>query len=245
MTSASILASRRRTVGRPFYLIMSLTMAAVIVGGFSTTVPGDFHRDPGLPFLLHVHGAVFTLWVLLFVAQPAFIARGSVALHRRIGWIGAVLAGAMLVMGVAATLYAIRHDIVPDFFPRPIFLVMNLIGIAVFGGLVAAGIAFRHQAEWHKRLMLCATISILGPGLGRLLPMDSFGKAAPLVMFGAIALFGFAGPIANLMTRRRVHPAYYWGVTPILLSMILIGPIAFSPIGLTLLRAVGTSQTNP
>jgi hypothetical protein len=34
--------------------------------------------------------------------------------------------------------------------------------------------------------MLCATISILGPGLGRLLPMASFGKAAPLVMFGVI-----------------------------------------------------------
>jgi uncharacterized membrane protein YozB (DUF420 family) len=241
MTSASILAPRRRTVGQPFYLVMSLTMASVIIGGFSNTVPGDFSRDPGLPLLLHVHGAVFTLWVLLFVAQPAFIARGSLALHRRIGWIGAALAGAMLVMGVAATLHAIRNDMVPSFFPRPIFLVMNLIGIAVFAGLVAAGVAFRHRAEWHKRLMLCATISILGPGLGRLLPMRSFGAAAPLVMFGVISLFAFAGPLADLITRRRVHPAYYWGVASILLSMVVIGPIAFSPLGTALLEIVGRS----
>ena len=238
MTSAAIIQRRGSTVGRPFYLVMSLIMAAVIVGGFSTTVPGDFAADPGLPLLLHVHGVVFTLWVLLFVAQPAFVARGSIALHRRIGWVGAALAAAMLVMGVAATLYAIRYDIVPGFFPRPIFLTMNLIGITVFAGLVAAGIAFRHRAEWHKRLMLCATISILGPGLGRLLPMGSFGPAAPLVMFGVIAAFACAGPIMDLITRLRIHPAYYWGVATILLSMVVIGPVAFSPPGLALLKAV-------
>jgi hypothetical protein len=217
---------------------MSLIMAAVIIGGFAHTVPNDFAVKPGLPLLLHVHGAVFTLWVLVFVAQPAFIARGSIALHRKIGWIGAALAAAMLVMGTAATIYAIRYDFVPPFFPRPIFLVMNLIGIAVFAGLVAAGVALRQRAEWHKRLMLCATISILGPGLGRLLPMPAFGAAAPLVMFGVIALFAFAGPVADLIVLRRVHRAYYWGVSTILLSMVVIGPIAFSPVGSALLKAI-------
>lgn len=239
MTSLTMARDRRRTVGRPFYLTMSLVMAAVIIGGFSQTVPDDFAPKPGLPLLLHIHGAVFTLWVLLFVAQPAFIARGSVALHRKIGWLGAVLALAMLVMGVAATLYAIHYNFVPGFFPRSIFLVMNLIGICVFAGLVAGGIVLRKRAEWHKRLMLCATISILGPGLGRLLPMGSFGAAAPLVMFGIIALFAFAGPVADVIVRRRIHPAYYWGVSTILLSMIVIGPIAFSPPANALLMAIG------
>ena len=239
MTSLTLPNVRRKAVGRPFYMTMSLVTAAVIIGGFSQTVPGDFTREPGMPILLSVHGTVFTLWVLLFVAQPTFIARGSIALHRRVGWAGAVLATAMLVMGVAATLFAIRYNFVPGFFPRPIFLVMNLIGISVFAGLVGAGIALRKRAEWHKRLMLCATISILGPGLGRLLPMGSFGAAAPLVMFGAIALFAFAGPVVDVIVRRRVHPAYYWGVSTILLSMMMVGPIAFSPLGTALLTVVG------
>jgi hypothetical protein len=106
---------------------------------------------------------------------------------------------------------------------------MNTIGILVFGGLVAGGIALRRNADWHKRLMLCATVSILGPGLGRLLPMPAFGAAAPLVMFGVIALFAFAGPVMDLIVRKRIHPAYFWGVGAILLSMVLIGPLAFSP----------------
>ncbi|MDB5685480.1 MAG: hypothetical protein JWR77_69 [Rhizorhabdus sp.] len=229
MNMMSMARQPTKTVGRSFYLIMSLVMAAVIVAGFSNTVPEDFTHNPGLPLLLHVHGAVFTLWVFLFVAQPAFIARGSIQLHRKIGWIGAGLAAAMVIMGVAATLFAIRYDFVPSFFPRPIFLVMNMIGIAVFGGLVAAGVALRRKPEWHKRLMLCATVSILGPGLGRLLPMGSFGALAPLVMFGVIGLFAFAGPVFDLIVRRRIHPAYVWGVAAILGSMAAIGPLAFSP----------------
>ena len=87
----------------------------------------------------------------------------------------------------------------------------------------------RKQAEWHKRLMMCATVSILGPGLGRLLPMESFGRAAPMVMFGAILLFALAGPVYDLIIRRRVHPAYIWGVATILISMLITGPVAFTP----------------
>ena len=242
MTAATITNPRATPqVGRRFYLIMALAMAAVFVAGFSTTVPGDFAPSPGLPLLLHIHGAVFTCWVLVFVAQPAFIARGSLKLHRKVGMFGAVLAAAMVVMGLAATFYAVRYHLVPSFFPPSIFLVMNGIGILVFGGLVAAGVTLRRKSEWHKRLMLCATVSILGPGLGRLLPMDSFGKAAPLVMFGVIALFAFAGPVVDLIVRRRIHSAYFWGVGAVLISMILIGPLAFSPPALALLKVIRPS----
>ncbi|WP_168073173.1 hypothetical protein [Caulobacter sp. SSI4214] len=226
----AIEAGRRpaANVGRRFYLIMSLLMAAVFIGGFGQTVPDDF-APPGLPLLFHIHGAVFTCWVLVFVAQPAFVARGSIKLHRQVGLAGAALAGLMVVMGLAATISAFPAHRVPAFFPPTIFLVMNVLGILTFGGLVAGGIALRRKAEWHKRLMLCATVSILGPGLGRLLPMGSFGAAAPAVMFAVILAFALAGPVADLIVRKRVHPAYAWGVGAIVLSTVLIPPLAFTP----------------
>ncbi len=230
---------RTRIVGRPFYLVMALVMAATIVAGFSQTVPGDFTQTPALPLLLHLHGAVFTLWVLLFVAQPAFIARGSIRLHRQVGMLGAGLAGAMVVMGLVATFLAIRIHMVPSFFPKGVFLVMNAVGILVFGGIVAAGIVLRRNSEWHKRLMLTATVSILGPGLGRFLPMESFGPAAPLVMFGVILGFALAGPIADLIVRRRVHPAYFWGIGAILATDVAIPLLAFAPPTTALVRWIG------
>jgi hypothetical protein len=226
----AIEAGRRpkASVGRRFYLIMSLLMAAVFVGGFGQTVPDDF-APPGLPLLFQLHGAVFTCWVLVFVAQPAFVARGSMKLHRQVGMAGAWLAGLMVIMGLAATIFAFRYHRVPSFFPPGVFLVMNCLGILVFGGLVAGGIALRRDPEWHKRLMLCATVSILGPGLGRLLPMDSFGAAGPLVLFAVNMLFALAGPVVDLRIRKAIHPAYAWGVGAIVLSTLLIPPLAFSP----------------
>ncbi|MBW8814377.1 MAG: hypothetical protein JF588_13195 [Caulobacterales bacterium] len=228
MATAEI-GRRPAEVGRVFYLGWALSMVAAFVAGFSQTVPGDFAPTPGLPLLLHVHGAVFTLWVALLIVQPSLVVAGDVRRHRQLGVAGAGLAAAMVVMGLTATLFSISHHRVPSFFPPGIFLVMNGLGIVVFGGLVAAAVVQRGKPEWHKRLMLCATAAILGPGLGRFLPMDSFGAAAPLVMFAVNDAILLAGPAADLVVRRRIHPAYLWGVAVVLLMQALIGPLAFSP----------------
>ena len=236
MTTLSVVRPRAE-VGRPFYLIMALLMAAVFLAGFSQTVPGDL-AEPRFPLLLGVHGAVFTSWVILFIAQPSLVVAGDVRRHMQLGLVGAGLAAAMVIMGLAATVYSIGHHRVPSFFPKGVFLVMNGLGILVFGALVATAIAMRRQPEWHKRLMLCATASILGPGLGRFLPMDSFGGIAPLVLFGVNDLILLAGPVADQVVRRRIHPAYYWAVGAVVISQILIGPLDFAPPTLALLRAI-------
>jgi hypothetical protein len=229
-------AARRPTeVGRRFYLGLSLLMVAVIVGGFSQTVPGDF-APPGIPLLLHIHGAVFTCWVLLVVAQPALVVAGDVRRHRQLGYLGAALAAAMVALALAATVVAVRIHMMPPAFPPAAFLVMNGLNAICFGALVAAGVAMRRKPEWHKRLMICATGAILGPGLGRFLPMGAMGPAAPFVMFAVNDIILFIGPLADLLVRRRLHPAYLWGVGAVLLTEAAIPPIAMSPLGATMLR---------
>lgn len=50
--------------------------------------------------LIHAHGALFSLWVLLFVMQTSLIATHRVRVHQRVGIAGAVLAAAMIAAGV-------------------------------------------------------------------------------------------------------------------------------------------------
>jgi hypothetical protein len=238
MTTATV-SDVRSEVGRGFYLTMFLIMVAILVAGFSQTVPGDFSSKRGLPLLLHVHGAVFTSWVAIMVLQPSLIVGGDVRRHIQIGAIGTFIAGSMVVMGVTATLVAISQHLVPSFFPKTIFLVQNVLGILVFGVLVTAAFAFRRNVEWHKRLMYCACASIIGPGLGRFLPMDQFGKAAPLVLYAVNDLVLLAGPVADLIVRRRVHPAYVWGVSAVILWQVAIVPLAFSAPAAWAVRAIG------
>lgn len=219
-----------------FYLAMALVLAVVIFAGFAQTYPASLASSPPLPLLLHLHGAVFACWVLLFVVQPSLVGRGSMRLHRTLGWIGAGLAAAMVVMGLWAVRVALVEHIGLSFLPKPIFVMGNLITVLVFAGLVAAGVARRRSAEWHKRLMLCATIAITSQALGRLLPMDSFGAAAPLILFGVVDLLALVGPAVDLAVRRRIHPAYYWGVGAILLMEAIIPPLAFSPLAPVVMR---------
>jgi hypothetical protein len=52
---------------------------------------GGFNANP-LPPLLHIHGAVFSSWMLLLIVQTSLVAAGRVDLHRRLGLLGFFLA---------------------------------------------------------------------------------------------------------------------------------------------------------
>jgi hypothetical protein len=89
----------------------------------------------------------------------------------------------------------------------------------VFAALVGAGWYFRRSSQTHKRLMLMATAgALVGPGVSRL----PFVSGKPPVI-GMLALaFLLAGPVYDLVTRRRVHLAYVWSV---LLALLAIPPV--------------------
>lgn len=239
MTAAALRPGLTRRVGRPFYLVMSIVLAVIVTFGFSHTVPSDFVA-PGLPPLLQLHAIVFVTWMLLFVAQPSFVMRGSIALHRKLGWFGAGLAVLMVIMGGTAMLLGLWADAVPPFYPHGLFLVRGVVGLAVFAGLVAAGVVRRRQGEWHKRLMLCATIQVIVPGLERALPIPALGTNWPFAADAFTVLLALAGPLCDLIVRRRIHPAYYWGVGAIVAGQFLVDVLAPTEFAAAFLHLLGT-----
>ena len=217
---------------------MSLVLAALVAYGFSRTVPQDL-ATPGFPLLLTIHAGCFTAWMLLFVAQPAIIAAGSPALHRTVGWFGAALAAAMVVLGAGAILLALRADTVPPFYPRGLFLVRGTAVLLVFAGLVTASLVRRRRGDWHKRLMLCASIAVIDPGIERALPLATFGAAWPFAADAIVDLLALAGPACDLVTRGRIHPAYLWGIGVVVASQAAVDLLAPSPVAPFLLGLVG------
>ena len=225
-------------VNRRFYRIMSILLTVITVFGFAHTVPSDF-APPGLPVMLQLHAAIFAAWVLLFLAQPAFIANKSYATHRRVGWVGAGLAAAMVALGAAAIMFALWNNTLPPFYPRGLFIMRGFLGLAVFTGLITAAIVLRRHRDWHKRLILCAAIVIIVPGMERAMPLPLFGNAWPYVVDAVIDLIALAGPTLDLIVSRRIHPAYLWGVGAILLLQAVVDITSPSPLAQSLLHAVG------
>jgi uncharacterized membrane protein YozB (DUF420 family) len=207
-----------------FFSVMAIVMGATILAGFANTyAPKVATGDPAVPPIIHLHAAVFTSWLMVFVAQTTLVRRGRTAVHRRLGVAGVVLAALMLVVGVAAAISVARlgHRGIPgvEFPDAEGFLLLNLGAIAVFAVLVGAGWYCRRNAQVHKRLMLMATAgALVGPGVSRL----PFASGRTPVIGALVIVFLLAGPLYDLVTRRRVHPAYVWGG---LLALMAIPPV--------------------
>jgi hypothetical protein len=218
----------RRFTTRPgdhrFFSAMAIVSSLTIVAGFFNTYgPKVMTGEPELPNIIHVHALVFTSWLIVFVAQTTLVLGGRTDLHRRLGAASMVLAGLMLIVGVTTAISAARlgHRGIPgvEFSDVEGFLLLNLAAISVFGILVAAAWYFRRNAQIHKRLMLmAATGALVGPGVSRL---PFFSGNTPAIAMLVLA-FLFAGPAHDLITRRRIHPAYIWAV---LLSFLTVPPV--------------------
>jgi hypothetical protein len=97
---------------------------------------------------------------------------GHLGLHRRLGVAGAGLAVLLVPVGITTTVQAIRRVAAGGPGLPLALLPIPLGGVLVFATLVAAGILYRRRPETHKRLMLLATINILG-AVGADLGLDS------------------------------------------------------------------------
>ena len=216
---------------RRFYTGMALAIALTVFAGFAPTyyLRPWFQSTP-LGGLVHLHGLVFTGWVLLFLVQSTLIAAGRTALHRRLGVAGAVLAVLLVVVGTTTAIAGASRGAGPPGVPPLAFLAVPFFDMVVFTGLVAVGLWHRRRADIHKRLMTLATIALLGAPIARL-PFGARMIGLPGV-FALADLFLVACIAYDLTTLRRVHPATIWGGLAIVVSQPL--RLAISGTGLWL-----------
>lgn len=190
-----------------FYPVMAVATMATVFAGFAPTYylrPSD---APPLPPLTHVHGLVFTAWVLVLLAQVSLVAAGRRGVHKRLGVAGGTLAVAMVVLGVTVALVQARREVAAGHADEALsFLIIPLGGMVSFATLVACGFAYRARTEIHRRLMLLATIAILPAAIGRIPGFES-PLAITLYFLALLA----AAPVHDVLARRRPHPVSLWG----------------------------------
>jgi len=211
---------------RLFYGGMAVAMGLTVFAGFASTyylrflTGGPKATLTNGPFtaLVHVHGALFTAWVLLFIVQTALVASRHVAVHRRLGVAGAALAAAMVVAGTLMAIATAARGSAPVGVDPLAFLVIPIFDIVLFATFVTAALALRRDKETHKRLMLLAYVSIMVAAVARLPGVLPLGPAA---FFGLSFLFVVAGGMYDLLSRRRLHKAYLWGGALIVVSVPL------------------------
>jgi len=226
LTTKPVRARSTAHYDRVFYAGVAGAAAIMTLTGFAPTYylrlfdGGPSATISGGPFttLLHVHGALFTSWVALFIAQTALISTHRVAIHRKMGVAGGMLAVAMVIVGVLAGIGLARRGGAPPGIDALSFLAIPLFDMLMFAIFVTTALALRRDRESHKRLMLLAYASLLGAPAARLPGVLPLG---PFAFYGIAFLIVIAGAVYDYISRRRVHKIYLWGGALLFVSVPL------------------------
>jgi hypothetical protein len=217
-----------RTLERVFFSGMAVLLCVCVFIGFSPTYfQAGMLRAPLPSPILHVHGAIFTLWMLLFLVQAALVSAHRVQWHRSLGTVAFCLPPVMIVLGVIAALDALHRDVqIGGLDPAASFAIPT-IGIAVFTVVIYASWKARRRPDTHKRLILLATIGLVEAAFGRF-PWSRMGIP---VASGAVAGLGILVLLViayDLIVLRRLHRSTMWAAPLVFASGALAVPIGMT-----------------
>jgi hypothetical protein len=208
-----------------FFSGMAFLILIAVFAGFARSyyLAGVF-QAPLPNRLVHIHGAVFTCWILLLIAQTTLVSAHRVDIHRRLGLVGFGLACTMPILAIYAAIDSmVRHASRPNalaFFAVPTF------DILAFAPLIFFAWKYRSNAAAHKRLILIATIAILDAAVARWPIHASWWGLHP----SEWATEAFLIPLIayDLFSIRKIHRATLWGSLLLLFLQHVRGPIGQS-----------------
>ncbi len=232
-------ASPSRVADHRYYYAVSIGLGLAVFAGFARTYYlKSLFGTPGLPLLLHVHGAVMTLWYALFAVQVRLVAAHRVALHRKLGIAGIFLAGLVAILGTVVSLGLAKRELASnqDSGGALLLLAFQLFGIVmVFVVLVSLALYLRRRPDYHKRLMVLAMLSLLGPALTRLpLPFIANHDVSVAIVIDISCVLICV--IADTLRSRRLHLAFGWGGSLVIGSIFVIAAFAQSSLWFRMAR---------
>ena len=205
---------------RLFFFCMSLLLIASALLGFGYFQYAGI-SSWGAPWWVHVHAVSQMGWLGFFALQNALVLRGDVALHRRLGLLGAIFAVWLVIAALTVSYLSVSTGTDDGLFTPAYLVALTWSTLGTFAALFVAALILRRRSDWHKRLMLCAMAAMSLPSFGRILLMLDLSTTTNRTLF--VLSFVAAGMAFDLHNRGKVHPAYFWGAGAVATMGLLIG----------------------
>jgi hypothetical protein len=214
------------TSDRRFFSVVAILITVLVFTGFARTYyfHALFHVQAPSPFL-EIHGAVMSGWIALFLAQTILIKIRRVTWHKRLGVAGVAYAAVMVPIACFATLGAARREVRAHSLLVPSqlnVLGLELTQVLLFASFVAAAVWLRSRTDFHKRLMLVATLCILPNAIVRLALLTHVKYLATnLVLLSLWTLLVVSIVAIDSLRNRRVHRAFAGGASVAIAALYL------------------------
>jgi len=153
------------------YRNASIFIILILIGvqwGFYRPYTSQFPNFKDSTNVIHIHGALLMMWLVLLIVQPILIQTGRTQLHRNIGKISWVL-GPLIILflflvGKGGYWRAVGKVPDADVFT---FIALDLRGLVSFALFWALAMLYRKDSASHMRYMIATGILAIGPGVGR------------------------------------------------------------------------------
>jgi hypothetical protein len=212
--ATAVYEPRESRLEKYFFPGMALLMLATVFLGFARSyfLAGVF-KAPLPNWLIHLHGAAFSSWILLLIAQTSLVAANRVDIHRKLGLVGFGLACLMVILGVLASTDSLRRALsgkgpAADLDPKT-FYIIPITDMVIFATLIFFAFRARSNPPAHKRLILVATTALTIAAVARW-PVG-FIQHNP-IWVAVLCTYGFLLLLVvyDLWVMRKVHSATIW-----------------------------------
>ena len=219
---------RAHALDRWIFVFMAVWFILITLTGF---IPDSLMKiemvrvgaRPPFPLVLHMHAVLMGSFLLFLLSQTWLVATGRIALHRRVGPIGALLAIALVIVGfvlvptIYRSVWEAAHFGPPQAAKAMSAFLPNLDNIALlqfrigflFPILLFLGLRARlRDSGFHKRMMIIAPATALPAAFDRITWIPHTLPENPLspdlyVLFALAPMFAW-----DVIRNRRVHRAY-------------------------------------
>lgn len=238
-STAPLLQRRLHTnENRGFLIFHSAILAIVLIGFGRSYYLRDWFVERPLDVPLRIHGLFLTGWFAITAVQAYLIDSGRRSLHRQTAWLASAIAlGVVLSATWINTRLALQIRSAQD--PENAFVWVNYLSLLVFAVLFSTAVLKRREAQKHRRLMLLASIAIIGPAFARFAfwPVFGYGVAGgPPFAVGGLLLLMLALVGYDLLILRKVHPTTLRGIVAIVLFIAFGVGLGLSGMGFKVLN---------
>lgn len=215
MASATSILKTHLT--RKYFATISATVLIFSIWGFSDNLFWDIGQPSNSDPKFVVHGLFCLAWMVIFFLQSMLVANRNVALHRKLGIAGIIIAIGTLVSTVYlfAAIWKGWENMAP-------FVKANRVLFSSFAICVFWAFYIRGKSAWHKRLMLVGTLFMMEPILSRVFgtaeitilkgmsdsQLDFYWYIVVFTLWGLLFMSLFAH---DWLTSKRFHPVTVGG----------------------------------
>ena len=148
-------------------IIFAVT-AVLSVSGFYKTYFALFPTFQGLHSFTHIHLLVFLCWFVLLIWQPILIRQKKVELHRKVGRLTYFLAPLMFITILGMVTVSFPHAFANNRENAYVATTGAILDAVFFIIYYLIAMFNKRNMRWHVAFILAASLTILNPGLGRL-----------------------------------------------------------------------------